>query len=105
MSKIMNWMMGEAEAGRFEFHEPPDYPDEAEYYGCGISWGQAREMLDNEPSAPEWTDEELNDFERHAGRTKKRTSFHLSWMKFLSEVLLEIQNLFTEGCGNNPQQG
>lgn len=62
MSKIMNYMMDLAEAGRFQFREPPDYPDEVEYYGCGITWGQAREML-------------------------------------------EIFNLFTEGCGHNPQKG
>lgn len=64
MSKIMNWMMGEYEAGRFEFREPPDYPDEAEYYGTGITWGQARDMLDNAPPSSEWTDEELNDLEQ-----------------------------------------
>lgn len=75
MSKMMNYMMNEAEAGRFEFHESPDYPDEAEYYGCGISWGQAREMLDNEPSAPEWTDEELNDCERQCAEREQKKNF------------------------------
>lgn len=75
MSKIMNYMMDLAEAGRFQFREPPDYPDEAEYYGCGITWGQAREMLDNEPSAPEWTDEELNDCERQCAEREQKKNF------------------------------
>lgn len=75
MSKIMNWMMGEAEAGRFEFPEPPDYPDEVEYYGCGITWGQARDMLDNLPSQPEWTDEQLNDYERQNETWEQKKNF------------------------------
>ena len=49
MSKMMNYMMGEAEAGRFQFREPPDYPDEAEYYGHGFTFAEARELLGNAP--------------------------------------------------------
>nr|DAQ55214.1 MAG TPA: hypothetical protein [Caudoviricetes sp.] len=71
MSKIMNWMMGEAEAGRFEFSEPPDYSNEAEYYGCGFSWGQARDLLDNTPPDPAWTDEQLNDYEKSFEQKEK----------------------------------
>ena len=62
MSKMMNYMMNEAEAGRFEFHEPPDYPDEAEYYGHGFTFADARELLGNAPKDAPMTDEQLDDF-------------------------------------------
>ncbi len=75
MSKIMNWMMGEAEAGRFEFREPPDYPDEAEYYGTGLTWAEAREMLDKAPLDPAWTDDDLNDAERRYYTPIKKQDF------------------------------
>jgi len=32
-------------------------------------------MLDNEPSAPEWTDEELNDFERQCAEREQKKNF------------------------------
>lgn len=73
MARLKNFLMGEAEAGRFVFPEPPDYPDEVEYYGCGITWGQARDMLDNLPSQPEWTDEQLNDYERQNETWEQKT--------------------------------
>lgn len=75
MSRIMNWMMGEAEAGRFQFRETPDCPDEAEYYHCGISWSEARELLDNAPEDPEWTEEQLNDCERQQDARKQKKNF------------------------------
>lgn len=62
MSKMMNYMMGEAEAGRFEFRESPDYPDEAEYYGHGFTFADAREFLENAPKDAPMTDEQLDDF-------------------------------------------
>ena len=62
MSKMMNYMMGEAEAGRFQFREPPDYPDEAEYYGHGFTFADARELLENAPKDAPMTDEQLDDF-------------------------------------------
>lgn len=99
MSRIMNWMMGEAEAGRFEFREPPDYPEEAEYYGCGITWGQAREMLDNEPLLLNGPMPSLMISSASAlSGSKKRTSFNLSWMKFLSK------DWFFEGPRQRPSQ-
>lgn len=75
MARLKNFLMGEAEAGRFVFPEPPDYPDEVEYYGCGITWGQARDMLDNLPSQPEWTDEQLNDCERQCAKREQKKNF------------------------------
>lgn len=62
MSKMMNYMMGEAEAGRFEFREVPDYPDEAEYYGHGFTFADARELLGNAPKDAPMTNEQLDDF-------------------------------------------
>lgn len=76
MSKIMNWMMGEAEAGRFQFRDPPDLPDEIEYHGLGMTYGEYREMMDGAPKDPEWTDKELNDFERqHEAREQQKKNF------------------------------
>lgn len=75
MSKIMNWMMGEAEAGRFQFREPPDYPDEAEYHGLGMTYGEYCNMMDGAPKDPEWTDEELNDFEHQCADWEQKKNF------------------------------
>lgn len=75
MSKIMNWMMGEAEAGRFQFREPPDYPDDAEYHGLGMTYGEYCNMMDGAPKDPEWTDEELNDFEHQCADWEQKKNF------------------------------
>ena len=71
MSKMMNWMMGEAEAGRFEFRESPDYPDEAEYYGHGFTFAEARELLGNAPKDAPMTDEQLDDFANYVTKKSK----------------------------------
>jgi hypothetical protein len=75
MSKMMNYMMGEAEAGRFEFHEPPDYPDEAEYYGHGFTFADARELLGNAPKDAPMTDEQLDDFANYVTKKSKEKDF------------------------------
>lgn len=73
MSKIMNWMMGEA--GRFQFQEPPDLPDEIEYHGLGMSYREYCDMMDDAPKDPEWTNEELNDFERQHEAWEQKKNF------------------------------
>lgn len=75
MSKIMNYMMGEAEAGRFQFQEPPDLPDEIEYHGLGMTYGEYREMMDGAPKDPDWTDAELDDFERQHEAWEQKKNF------------------------------
>lgn len=75
MGRLKNFLMGEEEAGRFVFPEPPDYPDEAEYYGTGLTWAEAREMLDGAPPAPKWTDKQLNDLERRYYKPIKKQDF------------------------------
>jgi hypothetical protein len=75
MSKMMNYMMNEAEAGRFEFHEPPDYPDEAEYYGHGFTFADARELLGNAPKDAPMTDEQLDDFANYVTKKSKEKDF------------------------------
>lgn len=75
MSKMMNYMMNEAEAGRFEFHEPPDYPDEAEYYGHGFTFANARELLGNAPKDAPMTDEQLDDFANYVTKKSKEKDF------------------------------
>lgn len=75
MSKMMNWMMGEAEAGRFQFREPPDYPDEAEYYGHGFTFADARELLENAPKEAPMTDEQLDDFANYVTKKSKEKDF------------------------------
>lgn len=75
MSKMMNYMMSEAEAGRFEFHEPPDYPDEAEYYGHGFTFADARELLGNAPKDAPMTDEQLDDFANYVTKKSKEKDF------------------------------
>ena len=75
MSKIMNYMMSEAEAGRFEFHESPDYPDEAEYYGHGLTFADARELLGNAPKDAQMTDEQLDDFANYVTKKSKEKDF------------------------------
>lgn len=75
MSKMMNWMMNEAEAGRFEFHESPDYPDEAEYYGHGFTFADARELLENAPKDAPMTDEQLDDFANYVTKKSKEKDF------------------------------
>lgn len=75
MARLKNFLMGEAEAGRFVFPEPPDYPDAAEYYGTGLTWAEAREMLDKAPPAPAWTDDDLNDAERRYYTPIKKQDF------------------------------
>lgn len=75
MSKIMNYMMNEAEAGRFQFREPPDYPDEAEYYGHGFTFADARELLENAPKDAPMTDEQLDDFANYVTKKSKEKDF------------------------------
>lgn len=75
MSKIMNYMMDLAEAGRFQFHEPPDLPDELEYHGLGMTYGEYREMMDAAPKDPEWTDAELDDLESQHEAWEQKKNF------------------------------
>ena len=75
MSKMMNYMMGEAEAGRFEFRESPDYPDEAEYYGHGFTFADARDLLGNAPKDDQMTDEQLDDFANYVTKKSKEKDF------------------------------
>lgn len=75
MSKMMNYMMNEAEAGRFEFREVPDYPDEAEYYGHGFTFADARELLGNAPKDAPMTNEQLDDFANYVTKKSKEKDF------------------------------
>ena len=75
MSKMMNYMMGEAEAGRFQFRDPPDYPDEAEYYGHGFTFADARVLLGNAPKDAQMTDEQLDDFANYVTKKSKEKDF------------------------------
>lgn len=75
MSKIMNYMMELVEAGRFQFQEPPDLPDDVEYHGLGMTYGEYCNMMDGAPKDPEWTDEELNDFERQHEAWEQKKNF------------------------------
>lgn len=75
MSKMMNYMMGEAEAGRFKFREVPDYPDEAEYYGHGFTFADARELLGNAPKDVPMTDAQLDDFANYVTKRTKEKDF------------------------------
>lgn len=75
MSKMMNYRMNEAEAGRFEFREVPDYPDEAEYYGHGFTFADARELLGNAPKDAPMTNEQLDDFANYVTKKSKEKDF------------------------------
>ena len=75
MSKMMNYMMSEAEAGRFQFRDPPDYPDEAEYYGHGFTFADARDLLGNAPKDAQMTDEQLDDFANYVTKKSKEKDF------------------------------
>lgn len=75
MSKMMNYMISEWQAGRFEFREVPDYPDEAEYYGHGFTFADARELLENAPKDAPMTDEQLDDFANYVTKKSKEKDF------------------------------
>lgn len=75
MSKMMNYMISEWQAGRFEFLDPPDYPDDAEYYGHGFTFAEAKDLLGNAPKSKPMTSDELDDFANYVTKKSKEKDF------------------------------